>query len=110
MHVTEKSIYLLDMGDLNDSLIPLCPHIDGLVQERCNSIANALELHLSCTNPLMLSYFMLLTDRSDVDTWLTMNSQQLHGLISNIDNKYELEMDLHKVVIKILLEKLPKLR
>ena len=26
-------------------------HIDGLVQERCNSIAKALELHLSCTNP-----------------------------------------------------------
>ena len=26
--------------------------IDGLVQERCNSIAKALELHLSCTNPL----------------------------------------------------------
>ena len=24
--------------------------IDGLVQERCNSIANALELHISCTN------------------------------------------------------------
>ena len=29
-----------------------CPgHIDGLVQERRNSIANALELRLSCTNP-----------------------------------------------------------
>ena len=26
-------------------------HIDGLVQERCNSIANTLELHLSCINP-----------------------------------------------------------
>ena len=26
--------------------------IDGLVQERRNSIANALELCLSCTNPL----------------------------------------------------------
>ena len=26
-------------------------YIDGLVQERRNSIANALELHLSCTNP-----------------------------------------------------------
>ena len=26
-------------------------NMDGLVQERCNSIANALELHLSCTNP-----------------------------------------------------------
>ena len=28
-------------------------HVDGLVQERRNSIANALELHLSCTNPSM---------------------------------------------------------
>ena len=27
--------------------------VDGLTQERCNSIAKALELHLSCTNPLM---------------------------------------------------------
>ena len=26
-------------------------HIDGLMQERCNSIANTLEVHLSCTNP-----------------------------------------------------------
>ena len=29
-------------------------YVDGLVQERHNSIANALELRLSCTNPLML--------------------------------------------------------
>ena len=28
-------------------------HFDGLVQERRISIANALELHLSCTNPLI---------------------------------------------------------
>ena len=28
-----------------------CAHIDGLVQERCNSNALAMELHLSCTNP-----------------------------------------------------------
>ena len=26
-------------------------HINGLVQERCNSIANALELRISCINP-----------------------------------------------------------
>ena len=26
-------------------------HLDGLVLERCNSIASALEIHLSCTNP-----------------------------------------------------------
>ena len=31
--------------------VPQWHHIDGLVQERCNSTANALELHLSCTNP-----------------------------------------------------------
>ena len=28
-------------------------YLDGLVQERCNSIANALELRLFCTNPLI---------------------------------------------------------
>ena len=32
-------------------------HIDGLVQERHNSIANALELRLSCTNPLICIIF-----------------------------------------------------
>ena len=31
----------------------LTAHVDGLVQERRNSIANALELRLSCTNPTM---------------------------------------------------------
>ena len=29
-------------------------HIEGLVQERCNSSASAMELHLSCTNPSIL--------------------------------------------------------
>ena len=36
-----------------------CHHIDGLVQERCNSIANALELHLSFTNPSMWHRFAI---------------------------------------------------
>ena len=31
-------------------------HLDGLMQERRNSIANALELRLSYTNPSILSY------------------------------------------------------
>ena len=31
--------------------IPQGVHFDGVVQERHNSIANALALHLSCTNP-----------------------------------------------------------
>ena len=32
------------------------PYIDGSVQERRNSIAKALELHLSCTNPSISSH------------------------------------------------------
>ena len=28
-------------------------YINGLMQERCNSIAYVLESHLSCTNPLI---------------------------------------------------------
>ena len=35
------------------SLLIRYDHFDGLVQERRNSIANTLELHLSCTNPSM---------------------------------------------------------
>ena len=41
-----------------DLLITLRRHdmsyFNGLMQERCNSIANALELRLSCTNPWMV--------------------------------------------------------
>ena len=33
------------------SVVKLIPHIDGLVQERRNSSALAMELRLSCTNP-----------------------------------------------------------
>ena len=33
--------------------------IDGLMQERCNSIANALEKCRSCNNPSKLSYIYL---------------------------------------------------
>ena len=37
-------------------------HIDGLVQERHNSIANAMELCLSCTNPLICQAWMWRTN------------------------------------------------
>ena len=41
-------------------------NIDRLLQERRNSIANALELHLSCTNPLIWwhCYFLALQIRT----------------------------------------------
>ena len=32
-------------------VVPRLAYVDGLVQKRRNSIANALELRLSCTNP-----------------------------------------------------------
>ena len=38
--------------ELNGFIMVLTVQVDGKVQERQNSIANALELHLSCTNPL----------------------------------------------------------
>ena len=38
-------------GESRSPIVACWDHIDGLMQERCNSIANALELHLSCTNP-----------------------------------------------------------
>ena len=37
----------------NMTIFPFQPYVDRLVQERRNSIANALELHLSYTKPSM---------------------------------------------------------
>ena len=42
--------YIYRHDDLNNVNL-LLVHIDGLVQERRNSIVSALELRLSCTNP-----------------------------------------------------------
>ena len=33
-------------------------HVDGLVQERCNSMANTLELRVSCTKPCRMDVVM----------------------------------------------------
>ena len=41
-------------------------YIDGLVQERRSSIANALELRLSCTNPSILLMNIFLSCRQSV--------------------------------------------
>ena len=37
----------------------LVAHIDRLVQERCNSSALAMELRLSCTNPLICNHMKM---------------------------------------------------
>ena len=65
-------------------------HIDGLVQERRNSIANALELHLSCTNPSIYRWL----DSTVVTPWLRHwsyhDTEPSHRYISQIT-----EDDIH---------------
>ena len=41
-------------------------YIDGLVQERCNSIANTLELCLACTNLSIWDLILVITVPADV--------------------------------------------
>ena len=50
-------------------------HIDGLVQERRNSIANALELRLFCTKPLIWHF--------DINSWSRATSRLIWSFILN---------------------------
>ena len=47
-------------------------HINGLMQERCNSIANTLESSLSCTNPLICNFSLWLRPCSAIDRKLAL--------------------------------------
>ena len=47
--------------------------IAGLVQERCNSIANALELHLSCTNPAICAQALNVHQLQPPAVWLNFS-------------------------------------
>ena len=53
-HWTKMSVIFRSNVQL--SLITKYLHRDGLVQERRNSIADTLELRLSCTNPSIFSF------------------------------------------------------
>ena len=59
---------------------PFCPglHVDGLVQERRNSIANALQLRLFCTNPSMCQVWSI----SSLSHWRTTCSILLYFELS----------------------------
>ena len=75
---------------LHDFLV----HIDGLVQERRNSIANALELRLSCTNLSIWLYSDNFSDTHDA-IWPSLSPCQAinpmcHFLVLGVyDNKIE---------------------
>ena len=47
-------------------------YIDRLEQERSDSIANALELRLSCTNSSISSYFNLIKIDGAIPRWWIM--------------------------------------
>ena len=58
-HISTQHWGLNKMADIEQMTSP--DMINGLVQERCNSIANALDLHLSCTNPSMSAIICITT-------------------------------------------------
>ena len=67
----------MKMWLLIHALSSMLVYFNGLVQERRNSIANALELRLSCTNPLIESLVgkigPLKADVSKMLSWLLMS-------------------------------------
>ena len=73
-------------------------HVDGLMQERRNSIAIALELHLSCTKPWM--YYSLSTDQrlDDIKYWQKEVDDKLDGLKVEIDNLNAFKTRVEKAI------------
>ena len=51
-------------------------HTDGSMQERCYSIANALELHLSCINPSISTIYSKGEWKENYITTMTLSSPQ----------------------------------
>ena len=58
-----------------------CEDIDGLVHERCNSSALAMEFSLSCINPLICQHWFKLW----LDAWCHYLSQYWSSLMSPYD-------------------------
>ena len=55
--IAEHYVFVLERFGSSNWLYVI-PYIDGLVQQRRNTIANALELRLSCTKPLIWYCYM----------------------------------------------------
>ena len=82
-------------------------HFDGLVQERCNSSALALELHLFCTNPLICKQHSVKIQSKYIEKgmhlkmsakcWSLLQGKASHfdGLVQERCNSSALAMVLH---------------
>ena len=69
--------------------IPDLDHCDGLVQERCNSSALAMELGLSCANPLI--------DNIASGAWIIVCM-----LVASTINSCVILMNCHEILIHIM--------
>ena len=66
-----------------ESGLPFKGYIDGLVQERCNSIALAMELRLSCTNPSIWGFkFMNMVKSWHIVIMMTSSNEPFSALLA----------------------------
>ena len=54
---------------IRGTIIDSKKHIDGLVQKRCSSVANALKLHMSCINPSICTSSWVIYKQSLSSCW-----------------------------------------
>ena len=73
-------------------------HIVGLVQKRCNSIANALELHLPCTNLLICNNLILTNVQEILPLWIKIVPPFFSGKLTNGEIDYWLYSLLAKPI------------
>ena len=76
---TTDGIFLYHMQRTHGDQFFSTSQVDGLVQERRNSIANTLELRLSCTNLLKWG---LACNAQEYKAWMRNNKQQ-YSTVSN---------------------------
>ena len=70
LKIIDRLGYRINLRHTLDRIYLTSIYIDGLVQERCNSIANAMDLYLSCIIPSICS---MLSDNYDDETMYPAN-------------------------------------
>ena len=68
-------------------------YIDGLVQERRQSSALAMELQLCCTNPSILDYKYVISN--SLNTYFCKIYQKSSGQYKTVNNIWQLELQIH---------------
>ena len=92
---------------IKSSTTKLCIHIDGLVQERHNSSALAMELHLSCTNPSILNQALPVIKIPTQSLFLGKVLNFVHGSLAlgkvfNFYISYQKEKQVDKLISDVM--------